>query len=389
MAAPFAVRGLEHLSSAKPRRTYCDNPTLGARSGARIDRNNQGMSVVSGSLGVAPLQGTGSAAPTQSASALANNAATSALGKLIGCADDVRITGTMMADGLGYQAMVDTAGKLHDPEHNLDNKPVPTLQNPTVIVPGYTSQTSRYKPLVDHLTKDGANGGEPYYVKQGKFYTMDQCDKLHPLDKPPTDGKVFEMVFSDARNGPQQNLPEMRANMDAISKATGHDKLDTIGHSLGGLDTREYLDQGGDHVNRFMMLGTPNHGSAMGNQALTMLTDNVRLGQKVADVSQDDTAALKAMRGDNSNQFLNNLNSPQRWQAQEARTAGVATVSNGLLPTAMGTHGLIGLGDGVVTSGSVKMPGATNYTDNEIIDHGHMPTSPEIYDSMQDFFQWK
>jgi triacylglycerol esterase/lipase EstA (alpha/beta hydrolase family) len=57
------------------------------------------------------------------------------------------------------------------------------------------------------------------------------------------------------------------ARVDAIRAATGAAKVDVIGHSQGGLESRYYLKflGGADGVSTYVSLGTPHYGSVLAN----------------------------------------------------------------------------------------------------------------------------
>jgi pimeloyl-ACP methyl ester carboxylesterase len=48
-----------------------------------------------------------------------------------------------------------------------------------------------------------------------------------------------------------------------VLRQTGHDQVNIVGHSKGGLDARLYLQGGTDNVANLIMIGTPNAGSPL------------------------------------------------------------------------------------------------------------------------------
>ncbi|MEO8137580.1 MAG: alpha/beta fold hydrolase, partial [Betaproteobacteria bacterium] len=63
--------------------------------------------------------------------------------------------------------------------------------------------------------------------------------------------------------------PQVARAVDEILAATGSDRLVLIGHSMGGLVARAYLDQSGrDKVAHVITLGSPHHGTWMTRFAL-------------------------------------------------------------------------------------------------------------------------
>ena len=76
-------------------------------------------------------------------------------------------------------------------------------------------------------------------------------------------GRVWTMNYriwtTDLRDAARQ----LAAAVDAICEQTGYDRIHVIGHSMGGLVARYYVQRlGGDaHVHTLVTLGTPHHGT--------------------------------------------------------------------------------------------------------------------------------
>src|SRR5437870_3603640 len=83
-----------------------------------------------------------------------------------------------------YGAVYKAEGKLTEIREKkykpLENLPVPTISVPFVLAPGWTTETEAFQPLVEYLTRGGANGGTPIFVKQGAFYTRGADGQLQP-----------------------------------------------------------------------------------------------------------------------------------------------------------------------------------------------------------------
>jgi triacylglycerol lipase len=76
-------------------------------------------------------------------------------------------------------------------------------------------------------------------------------------------GRVWTMNYriwtTDLRDAARQ----LAASVDAICEQTGYERIHVIGHSMGGLVARYYVQRlGGDaHVHTLVTLGTPHHGT--------------------------------------------------------------------------------------------------------------------------------
>jgi pimeloyl-ACP methyl ester carboxylesterase len=76
---------------------------------------------------------------------------------------------------------------------------------------------------------------------------------------------------------------DLGAHIERICEQTGHDRVHVVGHSLGGLISRYYVQrQGGDRrVESLVTLGTPHHGSVWAHLAPTPLIRQLRPGSPV------------------------------------------------------------------------------------------------------------
>lgn len=286
--------------------------------------------------------------------------------------------------GLVYKLegrLTETRELLYQPSASL---PTPTITRPFVLAPGWTTTHRNFADLTDLLTRDGSNGGQTYFVQQGRFYTRDVDGALQPLPAPPTGGKVFEMVWTDTRNSPDENLSEMRQNLDAICSATGYDKVDVEGFSLGGLHSRLYLDQGGDRIHRLMMLGTPNHGTRFAELVLDVLDRDVTWAERVSGVSEDDRNAMKWLRAEPNSAELQDLNSRA---AQQLRNVPTISVGTDVMPTPGFSWGFT-WGDGLVPSTSLPVDGATTIVLHEAMQHGRLNDDATTQHIRAVFFGW-
>jgi hypothetical protein len=269
----------------------------------------------------------------------------------------------------------------------LENVPTPAITTPFVIVPGWTTRTEAFDGLVNHLTRNGANGGQCFYVQQGAFFTKDADGDLQPAPSVPADAKVFEMVFSDNRQSPDKNVLEMRVNFDAIKRVSGASQVDVQGFSMGGINSRLYIDQGGGaDIRRLLMLGTPNRGTHFANLAKEVLDKNVLWAAGVGALQKDDVAALQWLRPEDENPALADLNS--RWDSQR-RTVPSLTVGTDVMPTP-GRDTLSGIvwGDGLVDAESLKLPKGHTIVLHEAMQHGRLNNDETMQHVRAVFFEW-
>ena len=330
----------------------------------------------------------GALAATQSSGRTGLGAALHSVVGAAGAAILHTVNGLELAgSGLLYEGQTKLTGLWHHLDAPLSKLPTPSIERPFVLVPGFTTGPKSFADLRGLLNRDGANGGQTYFVKCGKFYTLGGDGQLQPLEGPPKQGKVFEMVWTDTHQSPDRNLPEMRENLDAICQATGYDKVDAEGYSMGGLDSRLYLDQGGTQIHKLLMLGTPNHGTGFGEHASIMLDRGENWATKFAHVSNSDDESLQWLREEKNSPKLQALNST--WERQRAQVDDVLSLGANRAVTASATH-FFGLawGDGLVPESSTPLPGTKSLDFHEALSHGLLNNDTKAQDARCAFFGW-
>jgi pimeloyl-ACP methyl ester carboxylesterase len=279
------------------------------------------------------------------------------------------------------------------PPSKLKELPAATIQRPIVLVPGWQTPQDRFDHLAEKLTGDQANGGRVYFVKNGDFFAdLDCTQRLLASD---AGAKVFVAVFPASNTPPNETANDLARSLKAIQRLTGSQKVDVTGYSMGGLATRLYLDQGGDAVGRFLMLGTPNQGSTTARTALGLLD----LQQKGWDtdwllsrkpLTEDDRAALGWLRpvdGGSHNPQLSDLNS--RWENQKSRVEMIRLLGSNSRPT-LGRYFLPTLGDGTVAGDGLRVgqEEPMYLRDSRHRNHGLLFSNPDTYLEMRSFFGW-
>lgn len=75
---------------------------------------------------------------------------------------------------------------------------------------------------------------------------------------------VYPITFErdDECGSAKQHAAELADTIDRILVDTGHNQVNIVGHSKGGLDARTYIATGTDKVANLIMIGTPNAGTS-------------------------------------------------------------------------------------------------------------------------------
>lgn len=157
--------------------------------------------------------------------------------------------------------------------------------------------------------------------------------------------RVQPVGYRSLRNTPEEIMQDISTQIDRCCKA-GISKVHFVGHSLGGLLIRKYLqDNRVENLGRVVLIGTPNQGTA------------------VADYFRDKwwakVAGPTAMAlGTDDNSFPSSLDDPYY-------PVGVIA---GVIEHEMHEHILPGKDDGLVTIESTKLEGMSDFV---LIESGH------------------
>lgn len=244
---------------------------------------------------------------------------------------------TLAADNFEFQwaGQENTVDSFDLPKENA-----PALSKPVILVHGFNSGASTWTNMHTWLVRDGAN-------KDGGVISPHSGE----VD---SDGKVFAMQFSRGCNSLANNASELRDAIDRITAATGAKEVDVISHSMGGLDTRSYLDQGNEKVDHLVMLATPNRGSVLADLDLAFRELGLNTMPK-----EDDPLIRQALKDlgevrEGNNPNLTKLN--QNWDRQKSRAQMLVIAGNGK-PTLASRYRITIKGDTTVSRESATMPG--------------------------------
>jgi pimeloyl-ACP methyl ester carboxylesterase len=97
----------------------------------------------------------------------------------------------------------------------------------------------------------------------------------------------YSPLLSDVTRG----AADLGARIEQICEQTGHDRVHVVGHSLGGLIARHYVQrQGGDRrVESLVTLGTPHRGSVLAHLLPTPLGRQLRPGSPILRALEEPT----------------------------------------------------------------------------------------------------
>lgn len=258
----------------------------------------------------------------------------------------------------------------------LPDSPPPALPRPVIFLHGFNGSADRWGHVFEWLT----SGDEPAN-KSGGIVDAGEFSDIDP------EANLFSLRLSRPYNSVEKNKAELKAAVEAIADATGHDEVDLVVHSLGGLNARAYLQDADERVNKMVQLGTPNHGSQLANlerffrekfdYPVIPPVDDPEVRRVLEQLSVDTTKR----NGEPNNPWLRALNDD--WSEQREK-ADVLIVAGAGVPTVTAGPGLTIFGDGVVTRRSAKLSGVDRKT-SWFRTHGGLQNSGKVMETTANF----
>lgn len=291
--------------------------------------------------------------------------------------------------GLLYQSAgkkVSQANAQHPP---LADSPRVALQDPLVIVPGWGTLPEKFDQLIDHLLSSGLNGDRAVYLKQGQAFVDPACQHTTEIQ---AQDKVFVTVFDSPLDSPDLSAPQTERAIAAL-QASGRDKIDVLGYSMGGLSVRKMLDGGTQKVDQVALLGTANRGTRFATLAEYVIERDIQWAMSMGGLHAGHLPAMGWLKTWDpsepaSNPRLDQLNS--NLERQQANASELVSIASTGFPTLSKTWGGSLPGDGLVPAASAELPGLPV----RLLDgrgnkhHGNLPHDPEVFETLTDYFGW-
>ncbi|MBS2034461.1 hypothetical protein JST97_05725 [bacterium] len=300
--------------------------------------------------------------------------------------EDRRIGTELVAGGTIYQAHTERAQAFEKLMTPLVDQPNVKMDRPLLISPGWNTDLHKFDYLARKLLASGENGDYAVYLKEGAAYRDPEATQPLELAEIPKNIKVFVNIWDELNSPPSITAPQLKENLALLQQAVGPDKVDVIAYSMGGLATRNYLDQGGRGIRNLMILGTPNQGSRFGQLAGQALDRNITWALDYCGIKPSDRPAMAWTAADSPE----NLDLASRWPQQRAAVENLRIVGASEEPTpAVGDSPYV-QGDGIVEPERLRMPEADVRVlhGHPFYHHGALPHASGVFAEMREFFGW-
>ena len=303
--------------------------------------------------------------------------------------NDLKASSQFAVNGIIYKRAGTKAQKINATNPPLDGAPKVRLEDPLVIVPGWTTNPDKFDYLVGHLTADGANGGRAVYLKQGQAFGDQACQEPTAIKN---SDKVFVTVFESNIDSPDASAPQLEQALNFV-KASGLEKIDVLGYSMGGLSVRKMLDKGDMSLDQVAFLGTANRGSRFGTLSKYIIERDINWAMSLGGLSGSHLPAMDWLQtldenAPESNPKLHALN--QNLERQMSHANEFISIGSQDIPTASAK--LFGRveGDGLVPTTSISLPGLPT----KVLEgkgnkhHGNLPHDRDVFATLTEFFDW-
>ncbi len=264
------------------------------------------------------------------------------------------------------------------------------LSRPLLGVVGFMGRMTDTAHLMQHLSQDGHNGGQVYYLKGGRVYRDPKFQETMPPDWTDPRARVFQLVPQDRSQSPEVTAEQIGPALQKIRTITGQPKADVAAHSLGGLGARIYTTRGGQGIGRLMMVGTPNNGLRAATLAEWVVGQQIGWAMKLGNLGPAAMPALQWLKATaDGNPQLEALNS--QWSSAKGNLEDVKVVGSGGRLTATSDPSGWGDGDGLVNSASLALPDTQTTILPGRWTQGHISlmNDRQVFREMRDFFEWK
>lgn len=295
-----------------------------------------------------------------------------------------------VGSGILYKDAAEAAAEQQKSVPPLSDAPTVKLEDPFLILPGWTTLPEKFDNMVGHLLKNPENGTRAVYIQEGRPYADKDCTQATDITE---SDKIFICVYDDVLSPPDKTAPQVAKALAAIKAKQGED-VDVLGYSMGGVAVRKMLDQDMQKVDQLAFLGTAHNGSRFAALANYVIHRDINFAMNLAGINAAHLPAMQWMmpvdpKNPEASPNLSALNS--NWQHQlENCNEAVSIGSDGFSTITRGWGKSEG-GDGLVHASSTQsenLPGIVLHGRGSK-QHGNLPSDTDAFNALADFYGWQ
>ena len=196
-----------------------------------------------------------------------------------------------VGSGVLYKDAADAATEQKSEKPPYSDAPKVKLDDPFLILPGWTTLPEKFDDMIAHLLKTPENGDRVVYLKEGQAYSDKDCTQQTSIDQ---SDKIFLCVYDDVLSPPDKTAPQIATAVEMIKQNHG-EKVDVLGYSMGGVAVRQMLDRDLEKVDQIAFLGVSHKGSRFAALANYVIKRDINFAMKLANVNAAHLPAMQWM----------------------------------------------------------------------------------------------
>jgi hypothetical protein len=295
-----------------------------------------------------------------------------------------------VGSGVLYKDAAEAAAKQQSEKPPFSDAPNVKLEDPFLILPGWTTLPEKFDNMLAHLLKNPDNGSRAVYIKEGQAYSDQDCTEQTSINE---SDKIFMCVYDDVLSPPDKTAPQIATAVEMIKGQHG-EKIDVLGYSMGGVAVRKMLDDDLQTVDQIAFLGASHKGARFATLANYVIHRDINFAMNLAGISPAHLPSMQWMlpvdpNNPDSSPNLSSLNQNLEHQMENCSemynigSDGFATITKG--------WGHAPGGDGLVDFEATQLdgvPGAVLHG-RGLKQHGNLPSDTDAFNELVNYFDWQ
>jgi pimeloyl-ACP methyl ester carboxylesterase len=295
-----------------------------------------------------------------------------------------------VGSGVLYKDAAEAAAEQKNEKPPLSDAATVKLEDPFLILPGWTTLPEKFDDMIAHLLKNPENGERAVYLKEGQAYSDKQCTRQTDINQ---SDKVFLCVYDDVLSPPDKTAPQIAKAVEMIKGQHG-DKVDVLGYSMGGVAVRKMLDQDLQEVDQIAFLGASHKGARFAALAKYVIQRDINFAMNLAGVNAAHLPAMQWMLpvepgNPDSSPNLSALN--QNLERQLENCNEMYNIGSDGFSTITESWGKSEGGDGLVHFSSTQLEGVPGVVvpGRGLKQHGNLPSDTDAFNELKNYFNWQ